>query len=435
MNRRSFLKQTAIAAPFVIGLNCLSCRQRAFFQSLMPEINYKNRVLVLIELMGGNDGLNTIIPLDKYESLLAVRKDILIPEKKILRLPDTDIFGLHPSLTGLQKLYNDKLISVVQGVGYPNPEFSHFQGKRIKYTANTDKVEIRTGWVGRYLDESYPNYPKGYPLHSTDGPAAIRIGAVSSKITQFMSGINKGLEEDIGVGFSNIEDFDSSAQISEETVTDSSFAASNLDVIRDVSKRIKLYSPIIQTYSSRQKNLSKLYPEPSKNPLADQLRTIARLIGSGLNTPVYIVSQDGYDTHADQVERSDTTLGKHASLLKDLSEAITAFEDDIHLMGKQENVLGMTFSEFGRRIQCGSYGTDHGTAESVILFGTALRHGIIGSSPDLPKKITDADNLTVQYDFRALYRSVLSGWFGVPEEKLKNIIPQGQDNRPVIFKT
>ncbi len=434
MNRKKFLQYTAAAAPFVIAFNSFSCKQRNFFQAFAPEINYRNRILVLIELIGGNDGLNTVIPIDKYNILSNARRDILIPEKKILPLHDSHTFGFHPSLTGLQSLYNDKLVTVIQGVGYPNPEFSHFRGKGIKYTANTEKDEIRTGWLGRYLERDYPNYPKGYPVKPNDGPAAIRIGAVSPKITQFMSQVNKGMEEDISIGFTKIDDFNASASLPESEMMSTTFADTNMDKIRAVSRQIKLYAPIIQDHANRQKNLSKRYPEPNKNPLADQLKTVARLIGSGLNTPVYLVSQGDYDTHADQVDKADTTQGKHASLLKDLSEAISAFEDDLHLMGKQDDVLGMTFSEFGRRIVSGSYGTDHGTSESAILFGTQLKNGIIGNSPELPSQVRSEDNLAMQYDFRSVYKAILGGWFGVPDERIKAIISQGANEKLELFK-
>jgi uncharacterized protein (DUF1501 family) len=434
MKRRDFLKQTAAIAPFLIAFNAFSCRQRNFFQGLAADVNYGKRVLVLVELAGGNDSLNTVIPIDKYSILSVARRDILIPEKKILPLRDSDVFGFHPALTGLQKLYNDKLVSVIQGVGYANPEFSHFRGKGIKYTANTEKDEIRSGWLGRYLQDRYPNYPKGYPMHPTDGPATIRIGSVSPKMTQFLATDNSGLVEDASIGFTNISDFNSSAPIPEGNTMMNSLAGDNINRIRDISRQIKLYAPIIQEYSARQQNLSKLYPKEGKNPLADQLKTVARLIGSGLNTPIYIVSQSDYDTHADQVDKSDTTQGKHAVLLTNLSEAITAFQDDLHLMGKQDDVLGMTFSEFGRRIVCGSYGTDHGTSESTILFGTQLKNGIIGESPELPSKVTFEDNLPIQYDFRTVYKAVLSGWLGVPAEKVKKIINQGPEEKLELFK-
>lgn len=434
MNRRYFLKQAVTVAPFVLAFGAVSCRNKNFLQDLIKASNNPNRVLVLIELTGGNDGLNTVIPIDKYSILSAVRRDILIPENKILKLHDTDIFGFHPSMTGLQRMYNDKLISIIHGVGYPEPEFSHFRGKGIKYTANTEKQEIRSGWLGRYLEQKYPLYPKGYPARQIDGPPAIRLGRVSPKITQFIPPDSEGLEEDISIGITNISDLNVTLEAPNDNIMGNSHADQNLDNIRSVSKQLRLYSPTIKASAEKQKNLSKLYPEPLKNPLADQLKAVASLIGSGLNTRVYIVNQSDYDTHADQVDKKDTTQGKHACLLKDLSEAITAFEDDLHLMGKQDDVLGVTFSEFGRRIMCGSYGTDHGTAETMILFGSKLKTGMVGTSPNLPSKVTLDDNLEVQYDFRSVYKTILTDWFGVRDNEVKRIIAQGPEEKLDLFK-
>ncbi len=429
MNRKYFLKQTAAVAPLIVAFNPLAAAQKSFLRSLMMEETNRNRVLVLVEMIGGNDGLNTVIPIDKYNILSepTCRRDILIPENKILKLNDTNVFGFHPSMEGLQNLYNNKLASVIHGVGHPEPEFSHFRARGMKYTANTQKEDIRSGWLGRYLEHQYPHYPKKYPLHHTDGPPAFRIGAGSPKLTQ-------GTDENLSIGIANISDLNSSHTEFEDEPMGTSSANANIHKIRAVSKQIKLYAPIIQAYTKRQENLSKLYPEPLQNILADQLKTVARLIGSGLNTRIYIVEQHDYDTHADQVEKSDTTQGKHATLLKNLSEAITAFQDDLQLMGKQDEVLTMTFSEFGRRIASGSYGTDHGTSESVMLFGSKLKNGMIGTSPQLPSKITVEDNLPVQFDFRTVYKSVLKDWLAVPDEKVKAVITQGPDEKLDLFK-
>ncbi len=429
MNRRNFIKQTAVAAPLIVAFNPLAAASRSFLQNLAISEGNKNRILVLIELNGGNDGLNTVIPIDKYKILSEARRNILIPENKILKLNDTNVFGFHPSLTGLQKLYNDKLVTVIQGVGYPDPVFSHFRGISIKYTADIGAKEIRSGWLGRYLEDGYPHYPNGYPLQQTDGPPAMRIGSVSPKITQ-------GAEEDFSIGIMNIYDFNNFSPAHTDDAMHDNIGGANIAAVRAISKQIELYAPVIQSFSKKQENLSKLYPEPEKNPLADQLKMVAKLIGSGLNTRIYVVNQTGYDTHGEQVVQDDTTRGKHANLLKNLSEAITAFEDDLFLMGKQDDVLGMTFSEFGRRIASSdSLGTDHGTAETVILFGSKLKSGIIGTSPELPDKVTLADNLPVQFDFRSVYASVLTGWFGATEDSVKKIITKGGDQRLDLFKS
>jgi uncharacterized protein (DUF1501 family) len=427
MNRRLFIKHAAAIAPLIVAFNPYAMAQRGFLQNLIPSDGNNKRKLVLIELTGGNDGLNTVIPIDKYEILSEARRNILIPENKILKLNDTNIFGFHPSMTGLRELYNNRLVSIIQGVGYPDPDLSHFRGIAIKYTANTGKEEIRSGWMGRYLEQEYPQYPKGHSSQMTDGPPAMRFGLVSPKITQ-------GADEDFSIGITNLEDISDLSTLSVEDPVSNNMGGTNINTIRAVSDKIKLYIPAINMFSKKQENLSKLYPEQGKNPLADQLKIIAKLIGSGLSTTIYVAGQSNYDTHGNQVEKSDTTQGVHSNLLKDLSEAITAFEDDLYLMGKQDDVLGMTYSEFGRRIASSdSYGTDHGTSESVILFGTKLKKGIIGSSPDLSSKVNQGDNLPVQFDFRSVYKSVLSDWLGTSEDRIKTIITQGPDEKLDLF--
>ena len=429
MNRRKFLRYTGSTVPFILGFSTLSLAQRAFFQKFASEGSYADRVLVLIQLEGGNDTLNTVIPISQYNILSQVRKNILIPESKVLKLNDTNSFGFHPYLTGLQRLYNDKLISIVHGVGYPNPDFSHFKGTDIKLTANCSASDSKSGWVGRYLEGEYKNYPKGYPLNQSNGPPCVRIGEVSPKLA-------RGADTDLSIGFTAISDFDFLAPDIPWDPVANTMGGNHVTEIRSVIDQVKLYAPIIKSVVGKQESLSKLYPEPGKNKLADQLKIVASLIGGNLKSPVYVVNQGNYDTHGDQVVKSDTTKGEHSQLLSDLSEAITAFEDDLHLMGKQDNVLGMTFSEFGRRIVSNeSNGTDHGTAESVIFFGSKLKNSMVGSAPELPSKPTREDNLPHQVDFRALYASVLKGWFGVSEDKLKAIIPQGSADKLDLFKS
>jgi len=426
MNRRNFIRYTGLLAPAIVAFNPLSARQTAFLQKFASDKGNANRVLVLIQLNGGNDGLNTIIPLKSYNVLSEVRKNILIPESQVLKLNSSNSYGIHPSMPGLQQLYNNKMVSVIHGVGYPNPDLSHFKGINIKLTANCNPDSSRSGWVGRYLEQAYPDYGKNKNITVTDGPPGMRIGEVSPIISQ-------GTNVDLGIGVNSIDDLNFSGPDISKDPLSNNMGGTTIGLIRDISKQVEMYAPIIKSASEKQPNLSKLYPEEHKNQLADQLKIVARLIGGNLNSRVYVVNQMGYDTHANQVDKADPTKGAHADLLHNLSEAITAFEDDLHLMGKQDEVLGMTFSEFGRRIKSSdSYGTDHGTAETVILFGTKLKAGMIEAQPETPLQLTD-ENLPVFFDFRSVYASVLKGWFGLPEEKLKNIIQQGPAERLDLF--
>jgi uncharacterized protein (DUF1501 family) len=168
---------------------------------------------------------------------------------------------------------------------------------------------------------------------------------------------------------------------------------------------------------------SKLYPKKGVNPLADQLKVVAELINAGLQTPVYMVDLKGFDTHAEQVSASDTTKGSHANLLKNLSQAITCFWDDMNHIGRENDVAGMVFSEFGRRIiSNNSLGTDHGAAQPLLFFGSGLNGDIIGKNPSIPDKVTVDNNIEMQYDFRNIYSSILNGWFNVSETEVKDVL-------------
>jgi hypothetical protein len=172
---------------------------------------------------------------------------------------------------------------------------------------------------------------------------------------------------------------------------------------------------------------------PSENGLAEQLKIVARLIKGGLKTRVYTVSMGGFDTHKRQVNASDTTTGVHAKLMKDLSSGISAFQEDLELMGLDDRVMGMTFSEFGRRIKSNaSLGTDHGAAAPLILFGKHAKKGVLGTSPDIPADIQVVNNIPFQYDFRSVYASVLEQWFCVKQPVLSDILLQNYQSLPLI---
>jgi hypothetical protein len=172
---------------------------------------------------------------------------------------------------------------------------------------------------------------------------------------------------------------------------------------------------------------------PSENYLADQLKIVARLIKGGLKTRVYTVSMGGFDTHKKQVNASDTTTGNHAKLLKDIATGISAFQQDLELMGLDDRVMGMTYSEFGRRIKSNaSLGTDHGAAAPLILFGKNAKKGILGNSPDIPADIQVVNNIPFQYDFRSVYASVLEQWFCVKQPALDNIMLKNYQSLPLI---
>jgi uncharacterized protein (DUF1501 family) len=373
-----------------------------------------DKVLVIVQLVGGNDGLNTVIPLDQYSALSSARANILIPENLVLPLNGTTVTGLHPSMIEIQTLFNEQKIKIVQGVSYPNPNLSHFEATDIWMTGSDSNNVLTTGWVGRYLDQEYPGYPTGYPSSQFPDPPAIQIGSVITPTLQ-------GPSANMGIAITSSSNFYQLTSGNYDQAPNTP-AGHELSFIRETSLQTQQYATSITTAANAQTNLSALYPTAGTNKLADQLKIVAQLIGGGLQTKVYMVSMGSFDTHSAQVDATGgNQTGTHADLLSQFSVAVNAFMDDITLMGKQDRVLGMTFSEFGRRIiSNGSQGTDHGTAEPVFLFGSQVKGGFIGTNPVIPPNAGVNDNIAMQTDFRSVYASILKNWFCVPDTELTN---------------
>ncbi len=415
MKRKTFIKRALPVATlpfFFFFLSFKAFGQGSAFEEMLDAATQTDRVLVLIQLNGGNDGLNTVIPLDQYSALSAARGNILINENLVLPLNGTTATGLHPALTGLQNLYNNQKVAIVQGVSYPNPSFSHFRATDIWLTASDSSQSLETGWVGRFLDQEYTGYPAGYPNATSPDPLALQIGSVVSSALQGPS-VNMGIAITSSTSFYQLTtgNYDPAPNTP---------AGHELSFIRATSIQTQQYATVIKNAALAQANLSQLYPTAGSNSLADQLKIVAQLIGGGLQTRVYMVNLGSFDTHNSQVATTGgTETGDHADLLKKLSDAIAAFEDDITLMGQQDRVLGMTFSEFGRRIKSNaSLGTDHGSSLPVILFGSKVKGGFIGTNPIIPANVTSSDNLDMQYDFRSIYTSILKNWFCIPDSEI-----------------
>lgn len=409
MKRRHFLQYAAssLVLPVLIdgyGAKAFA-RPSSLVQSLISLANQTDRVLVIIQLQGGNDGLNTVIPLDQMSVYTAptFRGNIAIPENKALKLNDFPATGLHPAMTGMQQLFNEGKLSIVQGVSYPTPNFSHFRASDIWMTAVDANQTATSGWAGRYLDNRFPNFPAAYPSTAMPDPPAIQIGYVTA--TTLL-----GPTDSMAIV---LQDPDVFARLvgDKPTVppsTLSGYAGQQIDYIRQQQASSVSYAGQIKTAAGKGKNL---VAYPTSNSLGDQLKIIARLISGGLQTKVYYVTMGGFDNHAAQVVATDTTTGTHATLLKTLSDAVLAFQNDLTQLKVDDRVVGMTFSEFGRRaISNGSYGTDHGTSAPMFVFGTAVKSPMVGKNPNLSD--LDNNNLKMQTDFRQVYAAILTDWFG-----------------------
>ncbi|MEY3059674.1 MAG: hypothetical protein RL000_1026 [Bacteroidota bacterium] len=426
MKRRKFIKSIAPAGIMVpsfvqgIGFKAFNTGHTFLNQVLLPTGD-NNRVLVIVQLNGGNDGLNTVIPIDNYSQYVNARKNIFIDESKVLKLRGHDRVGLHPSMIGMQQLFNEDKLHIVQSVGYAQPNFSHFRATDIWMSASDSKQVLTSGWLGRFLDEAYPGFPAGYPNINMPDPLAIQIGSVASLTLQ-------GPIQPMGMSISNPSSFYNLVN-NREDAAPNTLAGMELSYIRETSRQAQKFSEVIKAANAKV-IVQNLYP--TGNTLADQLKIVARLIKGGLKTKIYIVNYGGFDTHANQVESGNNGSGTHARLLGNVSAAIKAFMDDLVYLGIDDRVLGMTFSEFGRRILSNaSRGTDHGAAAPLFVFGTRVQGGISGSNPIIPTNVGVGDNIPFQYDFRSVYASILSNWLCVDDTLLNTVLLKNFQNLPL----
>lgn len=431
MNRRNFLRNTvpvAVTMPALLNGFSFSTQgaESPLARLLEETLTDTDHVFVLVQLGGGNDGLNMVIPLDIYGNYYNARTNVAIPQSQVLRLDGTDKSGLHPAMTAMQNMFNEGKMNIVQSVGYENPNFSHFRATDIWNSGDTRtdrRVRAKTGWMGRYLESEYPGYPDAFPNTEMTDPLAIQISNYPTLAVQ-------GTVYSMGLSITDPENVYSFTNPFSDYPLTSTTANKELKFLRVISEKTKIYSDLIRAAYQR---TSTLATYPSDNSLADQLKIVARLIKGGLKTRVYTVSIGGFDTHKKQVNASDTTTGYHAKLLKDISTGITAFQQDLEMMGLDDRVMGMTYSEFGRRIKSNaSLGTDHGAAAPLIMFGKHAKKGILGNSPDIPADIQVVNNIPFQYDFRSVYASVMEQWFCVKQPALDAIMLQNYQSLPLI---
>ena len=429
MKRRDFLRN-AVATGVLLPVWLDGYGARAFghesglMQALTGLAASNDRVLILIQLQGGNDGLNTVIPLDQMSQYNTLRNNIAIAENKVLRLVNAPTTGLHPSMTGLQQLFNTGRASIVQSVSYPSPSFSHFRASDIWFTGEDSDKSLTTGWAGRYLNDKYPGFPDNYPSESVPDPLAIQISAIAS--TTLL-----GPKQSMGLSF---QDPDTFAQLVgdkpriDDTTLPNTQAGRNIAFVRQQQVTSVQYAGQIRTAAGKAKNLAAY---PTGNALADQLKVVARLIAGGLKTKVYYVQMGGFDTHASQVDATDTSVGVHANLLGSLSNAIKAFQDDLVALKVDDRVVGMTFSEFGRRVVSNaSRGTDHGSAAPMFVFGAGIRQQMIGKNPDLSSLVNG--NLGMTTDFRQVYSALIGDWLGEGQATAATVLTRSFDAVPIF---
>ncbi|WP_421871286.1 DUF1501 domain-containing protein [Marinoscillum sp.] len=422
MKRRSFIRHVghSLAVPGILG--SLGFRQPGAqtLADLLRMATSTDRVLVMIYLEGGNDGLNTVVPMDQLSALNTVRPHVILPENSLLGLSDAPV-GLHPALSGLYDLYTEDRLQIIQNVGYPQQNYSHFRSTDIWMSASDSNELVNSGWSGRYLSDRFPGYPDSYPNDDFTDPLSVELGYGSSLLFQ-------GPESAMSMVISDPEFFYELVDNEDREVPDS-YAGDKLHYIRVIEKQSQQYGKVVQEAAEKVKRQAD-FPQSS---LGQQLQIVSRLIAGGLRTPLYLVRLGGFDTHDAQVEALDHTTGEHADLLSDLNDSIMAFIDDLEMQGTEDRVVGMTFSEFGRRIVSNaSLGTDHGAAAPMFFFGNAVMGGVTGSNPIIKSTANYDDNLEMTYDFRQTYSSILQQWLGADASMAESALFKGFEQIPII---
>jgi uncharacterized protein (DUF1501 family) len=390
MERRDFLKNTALASGALLIPAFLKPLE-AFAKSDIT--GYKN--LVIIQLSGGNDGLNTIIPYGN-DIYYQKRKTIAINQTDIIKL--NDMQGLNPALSALKDIYDQGLMSIINSVGYPNPDRSHFRSMDIWQTASDSNQFLTTGWIGRYLDSNCQGCTNPYTAIEVDDTLSLAMKGAKMKAIAVQDP-NKLYQTTREPFFKDLVHDHTDANLNED----------NLGY---------LYKTMTETYSSADyiQKTSKIYTvtaEYPATPFANQLKTVSKFINSGLQTRVYYVSLSGFDTHVGQ-------QNQQARQLKIYGDAVAAFIKDLKQTNKLDDTLVMTFSEFGRRVeQNASNGTDHGTANNILLYGGKLKKaGIFNDAPDLTQ--LDNGDLKYQIDFRDVYATLLDKWLDINNSQVLN---------------
>lgn len=430
MERRDFIRTTGLTTSAVMLGGMQLAKGAPIFNEFASLSTVEDRKLILIFLNGGNDGLNTVIPLDQYGNLFKARENVLVPENLVLKLKDN--VGLNPALSGIKRMYDEGKIHVLQSVGYPQPNFSHFRSTDIWTSASASNELVSSGWLGRELYTKHPTYPTDYPNPENLDPLSITYGSYVSPTCQGPSlgmgmAITPNSEGEIDIYNINSGGIDTAPNTP---------AGNEVDYIRQIINQTQLYGDNLEGTFEKGKNLkSDKWAKSVNNRLIGQLQVTAKLIAGGSKTRVFVHSLGGFDTHANQVQTDGDVQGNHYELLRMVSESVEAFQDEMKLQNMEDSVVGMTFSEFGRRILSNaSNGTDHGSAAPLFVFGSNVIPGIQGTNPEIPDKVEVQDNLPMQFDFRSIYYSLLKDWFEVEDDALKNIM-LGEHQHLNIIKT
>ncbi len=409
MKRRDFIKSAFALSAFGTQIPVMALGRKNQFGRIVQWDT--DRIIILIKLNGGNDGLNTIIP-TQDDIYYNARPSLAISPNEALAINEHN--GFHPNLSAFHSLYQSGNMSLIHGIGYPDPNLSHFRSSDIWVTASDADEYLQTGWIGRLLEQEYPDFPSNAPDH----PLAIQFN--SANLLEF-----KTSESNMGMMVFDPETMynliNGNYVAGEDDPAPDTYGGTELDFIREVDLLSFEYAEVINETAGQGSN-SVEYPETN---LGYQMALTAQMISGGLETPIYRIYQSGYDTHADQ-------NNDHSNLLLDLNNAVLAFMEDLSNQGLMDRVLVVTTSEFGRRyFENGSAGTDHGTSAPCMVFGNSVVPDMFGEQPSL-SNLDQHNNLLIQHDFRQLYSSIITDWFGLDQEIATNVFGQEFETIPFV---
>jgi uncharacterized protein (DUF1501 family) len=421
MERRDFLRNTGLAS---LGLGfSLNGFAADFFNTspftLLDCNTINDRVLVIVRFAGANDGLNMCVPINYYDQYANHRPSLKLNNvgqtNGIIALDNTVAdnkkVGLHPVMTGIKSLYDAGKVQLINNVGYPNSNGSHFASENIMWAGKDGAFSgvLDEGMIGNYINTIYPNL-SGNPTGLMSDPLCLHLGSYNPIKSFSHDHGSRSVEYNATFLQTSFNAILGKAAPS----TANSDHSQKIDYLKGIEQNMDVYYNRVMACFNSGVNSSTIYPDTS---LAKQLKTIARLLKGGSKTKIFQCTIEGFDTHANQIQSGSSHIGQHANLLTNVSNAITAFQSDISVMGFSNKVLTTTFSEFGRKVkENGSLGTDHGNFAPMWVIGDAVNAGITGVNPNL-NNVYGGSNGTyytseLQFDYRQVYVKFFQDWLG-----------------------
>ncbi len=425
MKRRTFLKYSGLLGSSPLVINGMPISTFASYNMLSNfNCDVEDRAIVIIQLKGGNDGINNLVPFNQYDTYSNLRPNIKLAQSDLLNLDtslaNADQIGLNPALQGFKQLYEEGNLHIVQGVSYPQNNKSHFKSTDLWLTAGdgtSPNFNIPTGWIGRYLDNRFPDF-SGLPTSGLPDPLGMQLGDKKPSLGFHSEGehrvdINLSGQDPAGF-YSLVQGIGGAAP---SFIPNSEYGA-EIQYILNIENSVSAYAQRISAVFNNGMNSGVTYPNIS---VANQLKTVARLLAGGSKTKVFVLQHGGFDTHVNQVESGATATGNHADLLSGLADSLSAFQKDLGDLGISDKVLTVTFSEFGRKAEeNGNNGTDHGTLIPMYIIGQPVQAGVSGTNIDLGNlDSTGAPHINqLQHDYRQVFGTLLQDWLGASDDGL-----------------